>query len=78
MLTTSFIIQISKVVKGVGTGRTNVLEMSDERERWRNKKFICDIYLSNDKQVLNCSLTIPEIESCRANGIEVVVHPDKK
>jgi len=52
--------------------------MSDERERWRNKKFICDIYLPNGELSLNCSLTIPEIESCRANGIEVVVHPDKK
>jgi len=52
--------------------------MSDERESWRNKKFICDIYLPNDKQVLNCSLTIPDIESCPANGIEVLVHPDKK
>ena len=56
----------------------SVNRMSDENEGWRYKKFICDIYFPNGKQALNCSLTIPEIESCRAKGIEVVVHPEKK
>jgi len=31
--------------------------------------------MPNGEIAPNYSLTIPEIESCRSNGIQVVVHP---
>ncbi|KAG2472716.1 MAG: hypothetical protein NPMRTHETA2_1720009 [Nitrosopumilales archaeon] len=46
-----------------------------ESKSWRYKKFTCNVSLPNGEIASNYSLTIPEIESYRANGIEVVVHP---
>jgi len=48
-----------------------------ESEGWKNKKFICNVSFPDGQMAPNCSLTIPEIDSCRANGISVLVHPDQ-